>query len=112
MPIRTQPIAPSPSHRRPATISTKQQSQGRIEMSDMTPNPPQTLGDVARLQAQQRGGDIAYTFEGRATTFADFDRHTNRIANGLIAAGLKPGTRIAYLGKNSDYYFETLIGAA
>lgn len=81
-------------------------------MPDMTPNPPQTLGDIARLQAQQRGGDIAYTFEGRATTFADFDRHTNQIANGLIAAGLKPGTRVAYLGKNSDHYFETLIGAA
>ena len=29
----------------------------------------------------------------------------------LIALGVKPGERIAYLGKNSDFYFELLLGA-
>ena len=36
---------------------------------------------------------------------------TNRVANALIALGVKPGERIAYLGKNSDIYFELLLGA-
>jgi acyl-CoA synthetase (AMP-forming)/AMP-acid ligase II len=30
----------------------------------------------------------------------------------LIAAGIAPGDRIAYVGKNSDYFFEILFGAA
>ncbi len=36
---------------------------------------------------------------------------TNRVANGLKALGVRPHERIAYLGKNSDIYFELLIGA-
>ncbi|ATQ44155.1 fatty acid--CoA ligase [Caulobacter mirabilis] len=71
-----------------------------------------TLGDVARYHARERRGSVALSFEGRDTTFAAFDRNTNRVANALTAAGLKKGQRIAYVGKNSDHYFELLIGAA
>lgn len=77
----------------------------------MDASTAETLGDLVRVHAQERGGKIAYSFEGRGTTFAEFDRHTNQVANGLLAAGLKPGSRISYLGKNSDHYFETLLGA-
>ena len=41
-----------------------------------------------------------------------FDRHTNQVANALIASGVKKGERICYLGKNSDHYFELFLGAA
>lgn len=71
-----------------------------------------TLGDVARYHAEARPDAVAFSFEGRETTFADFDRHTNQVANALIAAGLETGDRVAYVGKNSDWYFELLIGAA
>lgn len=71
-----------------------------------------TLGDVARYHAEARPDAVALVFEGRETSFADFDRHTNQVANALIAAGLKVGDRVAYVGKNSDHYFELLIGAA
>jgi len=71
-----------------------------------------TLGDVARYHARTRPDEIALTFEGRETTFAQFDALTNQVANALVAEGLKPGQRIAYVGKNSDCYFELLIGAA
>ena len=37
-----------------------------------------------------------------AKPLAEFDRKTNRVANALNAMGVKPGERIAYLGKNSD----------
>lgn len=69
------------------------------------------LADVVRIQGKNRGDAIVFDFEDRQTTFAEFDRHTNQIANGMIALGVKPHERVAYLGKNSDIFFELLIGA-
>jgi acyl-CoA synthetase (AMP-forming)/AMP-acid ligase II len=70
-----------------------------------------TIVDVVSEQARARGDDIAFEFEGRVTSFGDFDRRTNQVANALQALGIAPGERIAYLGKNSDFYFELLVGA-
>jgi len=70
-----------------------------------------TLGDVARYHAAQRPQAVALVFEGRETTYAAFDAHANQAAQALLAAGLTRGDRIAYLGKNSDHYFELLFGA-
>ncbi|WP_380876618.1 acyl-CoA synthetase [Sphingomonas sp. DBB INV C78] len=70
------------------------------------------LADMVRKQAAERAQATALIFEGRETNYRDFDRHTNQIANGLIAAGLQQGDRVAFLGKNSDHYFEYWIGAA
>ena len=69
------------------------------------------LADMVRDRARTRGNAVVYEFEGRQTTFAEFDTRTNRVARALIALGVKPGARIAYLGKNSDLYFELLLGA-
>jgi fatty-acyl-CoA synthase len=69
------------------------------------------LAEVVRIQGQLRGDAVAFEFEGRTTTFAELDRHTNQIANGLKALGVRPRERVAYLGKNSDVYFELLLGA-
>ncbi|MFC3712176.1 fatty acid--CoA ligase [Sphingoaurantiacus capsulatus] len=71
-----------------------------------------TLADMARYHAAVRGTETAFEFEGRSTSFAGFDAATSRVAQALIAEGLKPGDRIAYVGKNSDHYFELLFGAA
>ena len=70
-----------------------------------------TLADVVRVQGQNRADTTCFVFEGRTTSFGDFDRHTSQVANGLIALGVKPTERVAYLGKNSDIYFELLLGA-
>ena len=69
------------------------------------------LADMVRDRARTLGNALAYEFEGRQTSFAEFDVNTNRVANALVALGVKPGERIAYLGKNSDIYFELLMGA-
>jgi acyl-CoA synthetase (AMP-forming)/AMP-acid ligase II len=70
-----------------------------------------TLVDVIRAQAATRGDEIVYEFEGRTTSFAEFDRRTNQVARALAASGVRPQERIAYLGKNSDAYFEIWAGA-
>jgi acyl-CoA synthetase (AMP-forming)/AMP-acid ligase II len=71
-----------------------------------------TVGDIARYHGRTRGADTALVFEGRQTHFAAFDAQTNRVANALIAEGVKKDDRIAYVGKNSDHYFELFVGAA
>src|SRR5437868_14408042 len=69
------------------------------------------LAQMVRARAKSRGDAIAFEFEGRQTSFAEFDILTNRVANALIAGGVKPRERVAYLGKNSDIFFELLLGA-
>jgi len=71
-----------------------------------------SLGDIVRAHGAERADKVAFQFEGRSTTYGQLDRQTNQVARALVAAGLKPGDRIAYLGKNSDHYFELLFGAA
>jgi len=71
-----------------------------------------SVADITRYQARINGERIAQFFEGRETTYLELDRRASQIANGLIAAGCSPGTRIGYIGKNSDYYFEVMSGAA
>ncbi|GGC88340.1 fatty acid--CoA ligase [Chelatococcus reniformis] len=69
-----------------------------------------TLADVPRLHAATKGDQIALSFEGRLTQHAEFDRRTSQVANALIAAGLKPGDRVAHVGKNTDFFFELVFG--
>ncbi len=71
-----------------------------------------TLGDIARYHARVRPEAVALRFEGRETRFSAFDRHASQVANALLAAGVRKGDRVAYVGKNSDHYFELLFGAA
>jgi len=72
---------------------------------------PADLAEMVRAHAKTRGDAVAFEFEGRRVSYAAFDVHTNRVANGLNALGVRPRERIAYLGKNSDIYFELLLGA-
>src|SRR3954464_11378449 len=69
------------------------------------------LADMVRAHGKHRGYSTAFEFEGRLTSFAGLDIHTNRVAHGLAALGVKPRERVAYLGKNSDIFFELLLGA-
>ncbi|MDX1580763.1 MAG: AMP-binding protein, partial [Alphaproteobacteria bacterium] len=66
----------------------------------------QVLADVPRFHAKQTPDRAAMIFEGRTTSYAQLDERTNRVANALIEAGVRPQQRIGYLGKNSDLYFE------
>jgi long-chain acyl-CoA synthetase len=77
----------------------------------MLPGAP-TIQDLVGKSASLRPDAIVLRFEDRATSYAALERRTNRIANALLAEGLRPGDRVAHLGKNSDRYFELLLGAA
>ncbi|MEN9314904.1 MAG: hypothetical protein RIS35_1297 [Pseudomonadota bacterium] len=68
-----------------------------------------TLADAPRVHAAEKGDRIALSFEGRLTTHAEFDRHTSQVANAMLAAGVRPGDRVAHVGKNTDSYFELVF---
>lgn len=69
------------------------------------------IADIPRIQARKRPDANAFWFEEITTTFAEVDRRSSQVANALIAAGVKPGDRIAYLGKNMAVYYEIMFGA-
>lgn len=71
-----------------------------------------TLPQAVRHFAGLRPDAVAYSFEGRQTTYAEFERNTSRVAQALLAAGVRAGDRVGYVGKNCDHYFEAWIGAA
>ncbi|MCX4390151.1 long-chain-fatty-acid--CoA ligase [Micromonospora peucetia] len=71
-----------------------------------------TLVDVARRHAVQQPDVVAMICEGRRVDYATLHRVSNQVARGLQAAGLRPGDRIAYLGRESEHYYDLLFGAA
>jgi acyl-CoA synthetase (AMP-forming)/AMP-acid ligase II len=70
------------------------------------------IADVPRVQAALRPEAAAFWFEGKTTSFAELEKRSNQVANGLIALGVKPGDRVGYLAKNTDAYYEMLFGCA
>lgn len=72
----------------------------------------QTLVQTASFHAHHQPTTPAVLFEGRTMTYEQLHRESNRIAHALQAAGLTPGDRVAYLGKESEHYYEILFGCA
>ncbi|HWA01936.1 MAG TPA: long-chain-fatty-acid--CoA ligase [Rhizomicrobium sp.] len=70
-----------------------------------------SVADISRVHARERPHSVALDFRDRVTTYAELDRHASQVAQGLIALGQMPGARVGYIGKNSDRYFEALLGA-
>jgi len=70
-----------------------------------------SAADAFRLYAERTPDAIALIHDGRETTYAELRRRAAQVGNGLITAGITPQSRIGFLGKNSDRYFEVLGGA-
>ena len=62
--------------------------------------------------AKDRPDRPALREEDRTLTFGELEERTAKVASALLAAGLKKGDRIAWLGKNSDLYYQLFFGAA
>ena len=62
----------------------------------------------AQMQAQ--GDKTALVFKGKETSYAQLSSLSNKVANALIKDGVKPRSRVAFMGNNSAIYFELLLG--
>ncbi|CAM5229961.1 long-chain-fatty-acid--CoA ligase [Streptomyces griseus] len=71
-----------------------------------------TLVDTARFHAEHRPDTPAVVCGDTTLTYADLHHESNRTARALRAAGIAPGDRIAYLGKESERYYEILFACA
>ena len=71
-----------------------------------------TLGDIARYHGENRPDATAFVYEDRVTDYKTFNSNTNQIANGLLAEDIPAQSRVAVMAKNSDWYYELLIGCA
>jgi long-chain acyl-CoA synthetase len=52
------------------------------------------------------------TFGDRTVTWAEMDDRSSRVAQALLADGVSPQDRVAFLDKNGVEYFEVLFGGA
>ena len=70
------------------------------------------VADIPRHQASIRPNDVALWVSGVETTFAELNKRSNQVANGLLAFGVKSNERVGYLGKNTSFFYEQMFGAA
>ncbi|MBW2390679.1 MAG: AMP-binding protein, partial [Deltaproteobacteria bacterium] len=72
---------------------------------------PETLTGVLEEQARALGDQTFLYFEEREISFAEINRMTNRVANGLAGLGVKPGVGVSIMMPNSPewlfVYFAT-----
>jgi acyl-CoA synthetase (AMP-forming)/AMP-acid ligase II len=71
-----------------------------------------TLTDIPRVHGANRGQHVAVHFEGRDLTYAELDRRSGQVAGLLQDLGVKPGDRVAWLGRPSEAWYEVFFGAA
>ena len=71
-----------------------------------------TLAEVIREHARTRPGAAAITWDGLSCTFAELDTRSSQVANALMAAGVWPGRRVGFLGKNTPAFFEVAFGCS
>jgi acyl-CoA synthetase (AMP-forming)/AMP-acid ligase II len=69
-----------------------------------------SLVDVFRDLAEVRTEHPALVAGDRTLTYGDLDRRSSQVADALLAHGLSPGSRVAYLDLNAPEFFEVLLG--
>ncbi|HSI01548.1 MAG TPA: long-chain-fatty-acid--CoA ligase [Reyranella sp.] len=70
------------------------------------------LADIVRIHGAERPNTPAIVYEGCTTSYGALDRASSRVANALIAEGVRPQARVAHLDKSTDLFFELLFGIA
>jgi long-chain acyl-CoA synthetase len=74
--------------------------------------PLETLDLVLRTHAAERPEQVALRAGDRVWTYPELHAESARVANALLAAGVAPQERVAFLDRNVPEYFTLLFGAA
>ncbi len=73
-------------------------------------NPLLTLSDSVATHARLSPGKTGVRDSRRALTYAQWDERANRLANALLARGLRHGDRVALLAYNAIEWMELYVG--
>lgn len=71
-----------------------------------------TLFASSAAHARDRADHPAVICQGRRTSYAQLHLMSNRAAHALRAAGVGRGTRVAWLGRESEYYYTVVLACA
>ncbi|SCF38404.1 long-chain-fatty-acid--CoA ligase [Micromonospora mirobrigensis] len=78
----------------------------------MTRTTIDTLTAASAANAAAHPDDTAVICEDRSLTFGQLHAASNRTAHALLTAGLRRGARVAFLGKESEHYYDLALGCA
>jgi len=73
---------------------------------------PPTLPAVLARHASLTPGKTAIICRQRSVSYAELDIESGRTAQAILASGLQRGSRISYLGKESERYYEVVFACA
>jgi acyl-CoA synthetase (AMP-forming)/AMP-acid ligase II len=78
----------------------------------MEPVPYRNVAEVLARQAVQRPAAPAICCENRTVSYSTLEDESNRLAHAILASGVPRGSRIAFLGKESELYYELFFACA
>ena len=74
------------------------------------PYPARSMGELFAAQAAQRPAALAVRCGGEQLSYAELDARANSLAHGLIAYGVRPGTRVVVCLERSIDLIVALLG--
>ncbi len=72
----------------------------------------ETLAELIRVHGTGRPDAPAMHFKDQVHTYGEWHETSSRVAQGLLAAGVQPQERVAFLAHNTPEYFELFFGTA
>ena len=69
-------------------------------------------GDMLRRSAKRFPGKVSILWQGHALSYRDLDLAADRLANALVGAGVRRGTKIGIVCRNRTEYAVAFFGAA
>jgi len=72
----------------------------------------QTVAQTVAFHAARQPDQVAILCAGRQVSYRTLHRESSRTARAILASGLHRGSRVAYLGKESEHYYEILFACA
>jgi acyl-CoA synthetase (AMP-forming)/AMP-acid ligase II len=70
------------------------------------------VADVVREAASTRGDHVAIRHRAHELTYAELDDRSSRLAQALLAAGVRAGSRVAYLDRTAPEIVELLFATS
>ncbi len=71
-----------------------------------------TIADVLPHAVRKHGDRVALIVNGQRWSYRELDALSNRVANGLVASGVKPGDRVGLFGPNCWEWLVSYYGVA